>query len=225
MKIATFVTALVLGAAPALAAPVTLGQLNGNNSTGGADFGQSFTLTASNGFTDPAYILNSASFFDGLPGVGGSATLFLDVYADNGLGTPDFDQTTIVGANYIGSSTTSANTNSTAEGEELAVNFSGITLATGTKYFLVFSSDGVEGNRIGASTRRVVGGSADSAFNYVNFDPTDGAPLLGGDEPNDTGGLGDDEHQFTVTVTAVPEPTIALGGLACLSLIGLRRRK
>ncbi|MEM8736906.1 MAG: PEP-CTERM sorting domain-containing protein [Planctomycetota bacterium] len=225
-RVSLLSAALSIGAftLPAAASPITFGQLNEDGSTGSGDFGQTFVLTADDGFTAPSFTLDAATFFRG-SAAGGSDTLFLDVYVNSGAdesatftasGAP-------AGVTYLGSSANSNNHDTAELGDALDYTFSGIEILPGTIYYLVFSSDAVEGNLVGTSTQQF---QATTGFNYSNIDPLNTNPLLAGNEAGDIGlpSDGANEHRFTATVTAVPEPgsmaLIALGG----GLMLVRRR-
>ena len=228
----TAATAMLV-TAPAFAAPVTFGQTSSDANTGTGDFGQAFVLNADgdSDFAAPAYTLDSATFFRGSD-QGGSSTLYLDVYQNDGAGESATFSSSGAPADvsYLGSSTNFVNHDAASQGNALNFTFSGITLDPETKYYLVFSSDAGAGNLVGTSTRQF---GANSGFNYVNIDDVDTAPLLGGNEAGDTGdsstpdsnGFVANEHQFTATVTAVPEPASAFAVVGGLALLAARRRR
>ena len=224
----TCLGALVVGGPAAHAAPITFGQTNDDANTGSGDFGQAFVLDADSGFTADSYTLNTATFFRGSD-AGGSSTLFLDVYQNTGAdesatfsgsGAP-------AGVTYLGSSINSVNHDTASQGDALDFAFADIVLDSETKYYFVFSTNGIAGALVGTSTRQLQVDNNAAAFNYVNIDDVDTAPLLAGNEAGDTGlssGTAN-EHRFTATVTAVPEPSsMALLGLGGL-LVAARRRK
>ncbi len=224
----TCLGALVVGGPATHAAPITFGQTNDDANSGSGDFGQAFVLDADSGYTADAYTLDTATFFRGSI-AGGSSTLYLDVYENDGAdesatftggGAPS-------GVTYLGSSTNFVNHDTANQGDALDFTFAGISLDPGTKYYLVFSSDAIEGALVGTSTRQIGVDNNAAAFNYVNIDDVDTAPLFGGNEAGDTGPASGtaNEHRFTATVTEVPEPgSMALLGLGGL-LVAARRRR
>lgn len=212
--------------ASATAGAATISQTNVTNDSGVADYGQEIRLDSSIFTAASSYTLDSVTFYKGDLG-GGSATLFLDVYIapDATEADPDVDTST-VGLTYLGSSTNSFDYGALTVGDgaagtlggQMTWTFSGIELAVDRDVFLIFSSDNQAGGFQGTSTStNTVGVPASSV--YTNIGNADSDPLFGG-----TGDASDQDHVYSVEVTAVPEPSIALlGGLGLLVLSRRRR--
>ena len=138
------------------------------------------------------------------------APVYLDVYAglDSGVFT-----------GYLGSSATAVTCAGTASDQPYTFDFNGLTLESSVKYWFVFSEDALEGEV--SNFRFKVNTSGD------NLTPGQGKGYLVNDTAQvmkQNGATDDWGTAYTVTVTAVPEPStialLALGGVALF----LRRR-
>lgn len=137
--------------------------------------------------------------------------VFIDIYTSMGAANAF--------SGYVGSSSTSVAWSSTTIDQSYTLNFTGITLSSTTKYWFVFSEDGVAGDVANFRFKLNTSGSdavAGPGLGYLVGDTVQAALPA-----NTTQNWG---TAFTVNFTPVPEPSAALlGGLGMLAL--LRRRR
>jgi len=175
------------------------------------------------GSLGPAISLNSLTFFrpndTTTPSFGtgarqvtdANAPVFLDVYTTLSSG---------VFSGYLGSSSTSVTWASTVQDQTYSFDFTGLTLASNTKYWFVFSEDNIAGDDANFRVKLNTSGNDTTpgeGKGYLVNDTIQG--LTQGGATQDWG------FAFTANFTPVPEPSIAalcLIGGACL--LRLRRR-
>jgi hypothetical protein len=137
--------------------------------------------------------------------------VFIDIYTSMGAANAF--------SGYIGSSSTSITWSSTTADQAYTLSFTGITLSSTTKYWFVFSEDGVAGDVANFRVKLNTSGTdavAGPGLGYLVGDTTQAALPA-----NTTQNWG---TAFTVDFTPVPEPAAALlGSLGLLTL--LRRRR
>lgn len=140
-----------------------------------------------------------------------STPVFLDIYTSMGGAN--------VFSGYVGSSSTSVAWTSTTADQAYTLNFTGITLSSTTKYWFVFSEDGIAGDVANFRVKLNTSGTdtvAGPGQGYLVGDTAQAAL------PNNT--TQNWGTAFTVNFTPVPEPSATLlGGLGMLVL--LRRRR
>ncbi len=170
----------------------------------------------------PTFLLGEVTLFrpndTTAPNFGTDATLttgadtpvFLDIYTTMSAGN--------VFSGYVGSSSTSVAWSGTTQDGAYSFSFTGITLDSAAKYWFVFSEDNVEGDVANFRTKLNTSGNNTTAGPGQGYLVNDLAQSV--TPVNNTVR----DWGMAYSVTAVPEPSVALlGGLGLLGL--LRRRR
>ena len=199
----------------------TISQNVSTDDSGDKNYGQRFVVSSANFSVDQD--LNSITFNKGELG-GGSATLYMDIYAIGtaNVATLDFSNNTeTANLTYLGSSTnaidyTALVGDANPPGDTMTWTFAGVTLPRDVSLFAVFSSNGVSGNYVGTSVNIINSGAAI----FTNTTNADSDPLFGGDAESSS-----QDNFYSIEVTDIPEPgSLALLGLGGLLITARRRR-
>lgn len=140
-----------------------------------------------------------------------NAPVFVDIYTTYSGG---------VFSDYVGSSSSSVTWSSTVQDQAYTFNFTGINLQDSTKYWFVFSEDGVAGEVSNFRAKLNTSGDDLTAGPGKGYLVGDTAQAI-----TQAGVLQDWGFAYTVGFTPVPEPSVVSLGLLGVALLAWRRSR